>query len=156
MTTETEEKHYYVPKFKGTKEHYPIFKIRFEAYESKKHAKLASMRDHGTDLWTEEEYYAGERSITDDPNNPGTLLRETLDDAAKELFDKNNTGFLKMVECLPDNMAKGMVTKAGPRRSMFKVKEWLEKEFGTQEIEDSWENQWIKVVIDAAKRRKAL
>ena len=56
MSTEDDDKHNRIPTFKGDKDKYAVFKIRFEAWEKHKKVSYVSSTDHDDELPTQAEY----------------------------------------------------------------------------------------------------
>jgi len=126
-----------IPKFKGTKEHYQVFMIRFTAYEGKKGISSATAVDHGDKLCTEVEFALKEKSSTD--TTSGLVTQVALTTAEEKLFEDNATSYFKMMNCLQDDLIIPMTNAAGPKKSMFLVKEWLKTSFGTHNAVDSYQ-----------------
>ena len=126
-----------IPKFKGTKEHYQVFMIRFTAYEGKKGINSATAVDHGDKLCTEVEFALKLKPSTD--TTSGLVTPVALKPEEEKLFEDNATSYFKMMSCLQDDLIIPMTNAAGPKQSMFLVKEWLEASFGTHNAVDYYQ-----------------
>ena len=125
-------------KFDKTKKGYEIFAVLFKAYEAQKKILSYMIVDPGDNLVTPSEFAKGERMVPN-PADAMKMVVRGLTDEEKALYKANSMSFYKMMRSVPDSMVVTLKTITGENMNMFKVKEWLKKEFGSFDVVDSYQ-----------------
>jgi len=134
MSTEEKEDKVKIPKFMGEKEDYAKWKIRLTQWEKKKKVTYISSIDKTDELPTTEEYDRGTKRLVDENGQEADVA---LTDAEKKLFEDNATVMCKLLECVCDELLVPMQVAGGENESVYRVKQWLEEQYGEVEAEDT-------------------
>ena len=137
MSKDEDDKKESIPVFRGNKDDYPVFIIRFETWEQSQKVGRATEKDHGHDLVTRAEYSANEREDVD-PADPTKMKVRPLTKEELQMYEDNAKSLNKMTRCLDSGLIVSMWTAAGEKKSMYFVKQWLKAEFGEETIEESY------------------
>ena len=125
-----------IPIFKGDRDKYQVFKIRFGQWEESKEIAYISMRDRTADLPTMVEIDQG-TWLRRDPDPPGLMVDTPLTDDDKKRYKDNAMAMSKLTQCVSDELLTPLMTAAGDRKSVWHVKQWLETNYAEVSAEDS-------------------
>jgi len=135
---EEKEEKTYIPIFKGKKEEYQVWKLRIELWETKKKVAYASTIDRTEDLPTDQEYHQGyKEEVTTNEDGDEEIDQVRLTDAQKKLYEDNATALNKISSCVSDELLVPMMVEAGDKKSVWKIKKWLEKNYAEVRAQDS-------------------
>ena len=135
MSTEEKEDKVKIPKFSGEKDEYAKWKIRVSQWEKKKKLTYLTTVDKTDELPTTMEYDHGTRLVIGADGAP--QAGAALTDDEKKLYEDNAAVLCKLMECVCDDLLVPLQNAGGPKESVFKVKEWLERQYGEVEAEDT-------------------
>ena len=142
MSTEEKEDKYRIPTFDGDKEKYSMWKIHEGFWEDKKKVSWVSVIDKTNELPSAEEYTCGQcTELVDQVDAQGNVMQVSqtrdLTNEEKKLYTDNATAVNKIIECVSDKLLVPLMVAAGPKKSVYLVKKWLETNYAEVKASDS-------------------
>jgi hypothetical protein len=143
MSAKREEKKVKIPTFKGDRKMYNTWKERFGQWELANDYIHVTWDGDKTDvLITPIENLRQKKKVT---AADGTVSEVVTDAKDKKLYDDNHNMTNKLMECLSDELVDIAGPKGGPKRSAFRIKAWLDAQYGYVRAEDSLQELQLKL-----------